>query len=130
MPTDTKCTHVRRTDISTHGYTGSVSVHPYTEENRAAHGNITVEVLDRAERANERDDCYRPEVLAALHAAGRHPVDEDGDDWVPMSAKEADDGEAFAPITVTASGTSSGPASGTASGTALGVEHEAHRKRQ
>jgi hypothetical protein len=46
-------------------------------------GDVSSYLLDRAERANERDDCYRLEVLAALAADGRHPVDENGDDWEP-----------------------------------------------
>ena len=35
------------------GYTGSVAVHPYTEENRAAHGGVTYHEVCRcgAERA-------------------------------------------------------------------------------
>lgn len=46
-------------------------------------GDIERYLLDRAESANERGKCYKPEVLAALHADGRHPVDENGDDWEP-----------------------------------------------
>lgn len=38
-----KCTHERITeDDQVHGYTHSVAVHPYTDENRAAHGGICV----------------------------------------------------------------------------------------
>ena len=51
-------------------------------------GDIERYLLDRAERANERDGCYRPEVLAALHADGRHPVDANGDDWEPSLKAE------------------------------------------
>ena len=46
-------------------------------------------LLDRAERANERDDCYRLEVLTGLHADGRHPIDENGEEWVPAEKLEA-----------------------------------------
>ena len=44
-------------------------------------GNIEKYLLDYAQHANESGKCYRPEVLRALVADGRHPVDEDGDDW-------------------------------------------------
>lgn len=48
-------------------------------------GDIERYLLDRAERANEQGKCYRPEVLAALHADGRNPVDENGDGWEPSA---------------------------------------------
>jgi hypothetical protein len=48
-------------------------------------GNVERYLLDRAEKANERGKCFRPEVLAALRADKRHPVDEDGEEWQPGS---------------------------------------------
>jgi hypothetical protein len=44
------------------------------EEGIELDGNVEKYLLDRAERANDRDDCYRPEVLAALIEDGRHPL--------------------------------------------------------
>lgn len=38
------CNHTQTKEISEGGFLGSVAVYPYTEENRAAHGNITVAV--------------------------------------------------------------------------------------
>lgn len=41
----TKCQHSRNHQIGDDwGYTGSVAVYPYTDENRAAHGAITIMV--------------------------------------------------------------------------------------
>ena len=37
-------------------------------------GDVERYLLDRAERANDRDGCYRLEIIAALKAAGRHPL--------------------------------------------------------
>ena len=37
----TKCQHERTTEGTHYCYVGSVAVHPYTDENRVAHGNIT-----------------------------------------------------------------------------------------
>ena len=37
-----KCKHSKTTVIETSGFTGSVARYPYTDENPAAHGNITV----------------------------------------------------------------------------------------
>lgn len=36
-----RCPHLHTRDGNEYGYTGSVAVSPYTEENRAAHGGIT-----------------------------------------------------------------------------------------
>ncbi len=52
-------------------------------ENIELDGDVSRYLLDRAERANQRDDCYRLEVLTGLHADGRHPIDENGEEWVP-----------------------------------------------
>jgi hypothetical protein len=51
------------------------------EEGVQLDGNIKKYLLDYAQHENDRDKCYRPEVLAALVADGRHPVDEYGDEW-------------------------------------------------
>ena len=45
-------------------------------------GNIEKYLLDYAQNANERGECYRPEVLVALVEDGRHPEDEEGEEWV------------------------------------------------
>ena len=37
-----KCKHLKTTVIETFGFTGPVARYPYTDENPAAHGNITV----------------------------------------------------------------------------------------
>jgi hypothetical protein len=34
------CKHTRTREVSMHGYSGPVAVHPYTHENRAAHGAV------------------------------------------------------------------------------------------
>jgi hypothetical protein len=36
-----KCSHANTTTGQMYGYTGSVAKHPYTHENRAAHGAVT-----------------------------------------------------------------------------------------
>ena len=46
-------------------------------------GRIKDCLLYKAERANDRDDCFRPEVLAALFNANRAPYAANGDWWAP-----------------------------------------------
>ena len=37
-----KCKHTNKEQVGgDYGYTGSVAVHPYTDENRSAHGGVT-----------------------------------------------------------------------------------------
>lgn len=59
-----KCSHARTKSGSINGYTGSVAVHPYTDENRAAHGGITytVECLDCGARRRENTNGLAIEV--------------------------------------------------------------------
>ncbi len=58
----TRCTHPTTTDGEAFGYTGSVAVHPYTDEHRAAHGCSTyTETCDAcgAERAVNANQGFR-----------------------------------------------------------------------
>ena len=50
------CTHKIVRTISEGAYMGSVAVYPHTDENRAAHGNITVTVECRACGAQRREN--------------------------------------------------------------------------
>jgi hypothetical protein len=56
------CQHQATREIAESGYTGSVAVYPYTAENPAAHGCITVTVECRhcgARRAENRNQWHR-----------------------------------------------------------------------
>lgn len=60
------CKHTQTVDGTDYGYTGSVAVHPYTDENRAAHGCITFSQTcrvcgaERAVNANQGHREYSP----------------------------------------------------------------------
>ena len=69
----TKCQHTHTLSGRVQGYSGSVSVYPYTDENRAAHGCVTyVETcLDcrqtRAVNANGGHREYSPWSAGVPH---------------------------------------------------------------
>ena len=46
-------------------------------------GDVEKALLNLAQCRNEQGKCYRADILAALVADGRHPVDDNGDEWVP-----------------------------------------------
>ena len=50
-------------------------------ENVELDGDVEQALLYKAERANDRNKCFRPEILLALHAANRHPYGPDGEEW-------------------------------------------------
>lgn len=61
-----KCSHEQHYQVgAAWGYTGSVSVHPYTDEDRRAHGNITILVECRDCGARRKENHNQGYVEAS-----------------------------------------------------------------
>ena len=52
-------------------------------------GDVEKALLNLAQHRNDQGTCYRTDILDALVANGRHPVDENGDEWLPTSEAAA-----------------------------------------